>query len=638
MATTSFQFKLDPASLPKLGSRGENFPEYRSAWTIAFRYAGLWPIISKKKTRPTPLTAGTGVTDAAVVTRETAIDDWDKKDTQALVMILSSVHNDLTQQVADCETSAAAWDYLSSRFDRDTGQSSILLFRSLTNLRYRDGDDLRLHLDEFHQRWTRLSKRCASSTQPVATAMRTMFTDDNVKGSFFLATLPDTMDHIIDNLSTQQLTAFKDIEPKILDVSEKHSLDTVDSTAYAARQTAARAARGTKPTGNSECTWCRKHNLTFIGHVYTNCNELRKHKEQQQSKTASKTAGKTADKGKGQGQTKRQKGNSAEVIESSDTEGDATDVNAFSATVQYIDLTTPPPSPRINSNGKRARSDDVSAHAASISQPSSTPAAWLFDTGASRHMTGCIDDFATLSPGRGTITIAGGIKLPIHGVGTVRLRCRLPDGSTAISELTNTLYSSELRQTRLFSWAYVRQRYELSAIKNDLYLTRKGKQVLWARHTDGVIQIQTEDSPTKPATAGLSAHPTESPLAISVSKSAFQTASETGDSFTKDLDSAACFATFEEFHHAIGHRRIDNPQRLYRDGHLVPVAPDGFQCETCVVSKSKHHRPKHDPTARHQPTKPLEVIHSDLSGKFSRKSLGGKRYYISFVDDCTRHS
>ncbi|OAG06548.1 uncharacterized protein CC84DRAFT_1092099, partial [Paraphaeosphaeria sporulosa] len=114
---------------------------------VAFRYAGLWPIISKKKSRPAALAA---------------IDAWDADDTKALIMILSSVHNDLTQQVADCETSPTAWDYLTSRFDRDTGQSSIMLFHSLTNLWYRDGDNLRLHLDEFHQRWTWISKRSAS--------------------------------------------------------------------------------------------------------------------------------------------------------------------------------------------------------------------------------------------------------------------------------------------------------------------------------------------------------------------------------------------------------------------------------------------------------------------------------------------
>ena len=63
--------------------------------------------------------------------------------------------------------------------------------------------------------------------------MLPIFTSDDVKGSFFLITLPDTMDHIVDNLSTRELTSFTAIELKLLDLAEKHSLD-VDLTAYAA--------------------------------------------------------------------------------------------------------------------------------------------------------------------------------------------------------------------------------------------------------------------------------------------------------------------------------------------------------------------------------------------------------------------
>ncbi|KAF2727492.1 hypothetical protein EJ04DRAFT_399507, partial [Polyplosphaeria fusca] len=106
---------------------------------IALRYAGLWPVVPKKTVRPIGTIADPN---------EAAIEAWDEKDNKALVMILSSVHTDLIMSVAMCDTSPAAWEH--RRFDRDTGNTSVLLFRSLTNLRYKDGDDLRVHLDEFH--------------------------------------------------------------------------------------------------------------------------------------------------------------------------------------------------------------------------------------------------------------------------------------------------------------------------------------------------------------------------------------------------------------------------------------------------------------------------------------------------------
>ncbi|KAF2821067.1 hypothetical protein CC86DRAFT_411377 [Ophiobolus disseminans] len=45
---SKFQFKFLPESLPKLTSSGNNYPEWRSAWQIAFCYMELWPLISGK--------------------------------------------------------------------------------------------------------------------------------------------------------------------------------------------------------------------------------------------------------------------------------------------------------------------------------------------------------------------------------------------------------------------------------------------------------------------------------------------------------------------------------------------------------------------------------------------------------------
>ena len=64
-----------------------------------------------------------------------------------------------------------------------------------------------------------------------------MFTSNNIKGLFFLATLLDTLNNIIDNLSTKGVTAFKDIELKILNIYDKYTLDStnISSSIYATR-------------------------------------------------------------------------------------------------------------------------------------------------------------------------------------------------------------------------------------------------------------------------------------------------------------------------------------------------------------------------------------------------------------------
>ena len=53
-----------------------------------------------------------------------------------------------------------------------------------------------------------------------------------MKGLFFLTTLLDIIDYIINNIGTRGLTTFTEIKPKILDISKKYLIDTIDLLAY----------------------------------------------------------------------------------------------------------------------------------------------------------------------------------------------------------------------------------------------------------------------------------------------------------------------------------------------------------------------------------------------------------------------
>lgn len=152
------------------------------------------------------------------------------------------------------------------------------------------------------------------------------------------------------------------------------------------------------------------------------------------------------------------------------------------------------------------------------------------------------------------------------------------------------------------------------AHNDDLYLSHRGEYVLWARHSDGVIQIQIDNN--LPTTTSADLTSLKPPLSTTKAE--------------------ASFASYDEFHHAVGHLIVTNPTRIYLDGDLVPPKPKDFDCTTCHLSKSVHHRPV--APADRRTSQPFEIIHSDLSGKFSRRSLGGARYYISFIDECTRYT
>lgn len=68
-----------------------------------------------------------------------------------MVLLLSLVHVDHTLGITTYDNAAEAWKYLSDRYDRDTGNTAIHLFRKITSLRYQEGEDLRDYLDDFHQ-------------------------------------------------------------------------------------------------------------------------------------------------------------------------------------------------------------------------------------------------------------------------------------------------------------------------------------------------------------------------------------------------------------------------------------------------------------------------------------------------------
>jgi len=96
-----------------------------------------------------------------------------------------------------------------------------------------------------------------------------MFESDKVKGSFFLSTLLEQIDNIVDNFATSNLTSFVNIEPKMLNIADQHALSATESAAYSASNGQRSSNKGTdsatKTHGTpNKCTWCRN----MAGHLW----------------------------------------------------------------------------------------------------------------------------------------------------------------------------------------------------------------------------------------------------------------------------------------------------------------------------------------------------------------------------------
>ncbi|KAI0997944.1 hypothetical protein K3495_g10247 [Podosphaera aphanis] len=145
-----------------------------------------------------------------------------------------------------------------------------------------------------------------------------------------------------------------------------------------------------------ECSWCKIRKFKYEEHLFTECRKL---KAYQQKKKDKKNAAKTAQS---------------------------------SAIDKHSDLC------------------DTAFMARPYTQ--SLCPSWIFDTGASAHMTGCSHDFETLTPLQNySVKIADNSHVPVTGKGTVRLNLKNRKGEVFSTILQDVLLVPSFKQTRLFS-------------------------------------------------------------------------------------------------------------------------------------------------------------------------------------------
>jgi transposase InsO family protein len=97
--------------------------------------------------------------------------------------------------------------------------------------------------------------------------------------------------------------------------------------------------------------------------------------------------------------------------------------------------------------------------------------------------------------------------------------------------------------------------------------------------------------------------------------------------------------TLEELHHRLGHISPRIVKDLIRhgiiDGVVLTNTSEDFECQSCILAKTTR---KSVPKVRQgeQAKEFAEEIHTDIWGPASIATFGGRRYYISFMDDWSR--
>ncbi|KAL7919014.1 hypothetical protein ACQKWADRAFT_302404 [Trichoderma austrokoningii] len=212
--------RLDPSCVPQLSSQGDNYYEWQGRMKFSLRFSQVWEVVSNTRPRST-ISADTPSTDTQsgdtlTASPETKHAQWTNDDAKAQAMISAAVHPDLKTLVDTSLSAHQAWDLLKRRFHCDTEVATIHQLRQLVSMKYEEGQDMIQYLFAFRRAWTKLEEHCVLSTHDLARNLKPIFPNGGIKGSFFVATLPETMSSVINNLSKGNINEFTDVEQEMI--------------------------------------------------------------------------------------------------------------------------------------------------------------------------------------------------------------------------------------------------------------------------------------------------------------------------------------------------------------------------------------------------------------------------------------
>ena len=243
---------------------------------------------------------------------------------------------------------------------------------------------------------------------------------------------------------------------------------------------------------------------------------------------------------------------------------------------------------------------------------------WIIDSGATCHMSNCEEMFSKLKKLEEPINVHVGDGHPLKGVGkgSVKMTVTIPSGATSKIKLRNVLFVPELSYN-LFSVS--------SAVKS-------GKLVMF---NEDECQIMDEASKII-----MTANKKGNLFYLNLSQMTEPSIKGDGDNEIVNLNKADDKISQEDiWHQRYGHLGIDNLKKLAKE-KLV----DGFNfsnicgirfCEDCLYGKI--HKQKFPDKGGSRATEKLDLVHTDVCGKIECKSMSGKEYFLSFIDDKSRY-
>jgi hypothetical protein len=258
-----------------------------------------------------------------------------------------------------------------------------------------------------------------------------------------------------------------------------------------------------------------------------------------------------------------------------------------------------------NDDDASANDQDVDDHLPAVIMEATDETCELYDSGALRHMSPHRKSFVTYRPISARPILSANNEV-FHAIGMGDLQITVPNGSNSTNILLcDTLHAPDLALTVVSIGQIIKAGYTVN-------------------FCDGMCKIRRNDDDET-----IGAIPISNNGLFKVERClvAAATSEESVDLLT--------------LHWRLGHISPDSIRALIRTNavtgiHLIDDFPP-FTCDSCEYAKMTCKAICKERIAPQAETFGDE-IHTDLWGPSPMLSLGGRKYYVTFTDDCTRYT
>ncbi|GJW63074.1 pol polyprotein [Tanacetum coccineum] len=242
---------------------------------------------------------------------------------------------------------------------------------------------------------------------------------------------------------------------------------------------------------------------------------------------------------------------------------------------------------------------DVVAMISEVNLVGSNNNGWWIDTGATRHV--CADksmfhSFRAVDNGQ-KLYMGNSATADIKGEGDVVLKMT----SEKELKLTNVLYVLEIRKTLVSGWLLNKFGFRLVFESDKFVLSKNQVYVGKGYAMNGMFKLN-----------------------VMVVK----------NEINKMNSSAYLIESSNVWHARLGHVNFNSLRRLIKFNSIPNCHIDSkYKCETCVEAKLTRTSFK----LVKRTTEPLDMVHTDICDLKSLPTKGGNKYFINFIDDCTKY-